>query len=58
MSCTEHVTHIENRWQVTLNSAFYEASQTQSYSSNVQLGMQDREQRHKTQNIDVMDFPT
>ena len=46
------------RWLVTLNPAFYETSQTWSYSSNIQLGTQDREQRHRTQNIDGMDFPT
>ena len=43
---------------VTLNSAFYGASWTQSYLSNMQLGTQDREQRHRTRNIDGMDFPT
>ena len=58
MSCTECVTRIEKRWQLTPNLAFYGASWTWSYSSNVQLSMQDREQRHRTQNIDEMDFQT
>ena len=41
-----------------LNSAFYEVSRTLSYLSNMQHGRQDREQRHRIQNIDRMDFPT
>ena len=56
--CTKHVTHFENKWQVALNSALCGASRTLSYSSMVQLGTQDAKQRHRTQNIDGMDFPT
>ena len=43
---------------MTPNLVFYGGSQTWSYSSNMQLSTQDREQRHRTQNIDGMDFPT
>ena len=56
--CTKRVTHSKKKWRVALNSAFCRVSQTLSYSSTVQLGMQDTKQRHKTQNIDGMDFPT
>ena len=56
--CTKRVTHIEKKWRVALNLAFCRASQTLSYSSMVQLSTQDTKQRHRTQNIDGMDFPT
>ena len=56
--CTNCVTHFEKKWWVALNSAFCRASRTLSYSSTVQLGTQDAKQRHRTQNIDRMDFPT
>ena len=46
------------KWQVAPNSAFCGESWTLSYLSMVQLGTQDGKQRHRTQNIDGMDFPT
>ena len=49
---------LKKKWWVALNLAFCQVSQTLSYSSTVQLSMQDGKQRHRTQNIDGMYFPT
>ena len=48
----------KKKWWVAPNSAFCGASRTLSYLSSVRLSMQDGKQRHRTQNIDNMDFPT
>ena len=55
---TKCVIHFEKKWQVAPNSAFCGESWTLSHSSMVQLGTQDGKQRHRTQNIDRMDFPS